>query len=180
MAFRVLYDANAIFGALQRSILVRVGEHQVAFNLRVFLTEEILDEMIRTVRANYPDLTRDWGAGLKAAMREAIPDCIVEGYEHLIVEAEISDRDDTHVVAAAMHVDAQLIITSDKAFATARIHPIEAQNPDDFLTDLYDLNERTMRQIVSEEAAQRGSTFNTLADELELRGLIRFAQHLRR
>lgn len=49
MAFRVLYDANAVFGALQRNILVRVGVAQAKFNLRVLLTERILDEMISHV-----------------------------------------------------------------------------------------------------------------------------------
>lgn len=180
MAFRVLLDANAIFGALQRSILVRVGEQQAAFNLRMLVTEEILAEMVRTVREKYPDLTAEWAESLTDAINDAIPDCIVDGYEHLIESAEIADADDRHVVAAAMHAGAQLIITSDMAFADAAIHPIETQNPDDFLTDLYDLDERTMRQIVAEEASQRGITIDLLSDELERRGLIRFAQHLRR
>ncbi len=57
MAFSVLYDANALFGALQRSILVRVGIYQTKLNLRVLLTDRMLDEMVCAVKRTYVDFT---------------------------------------------------------------------------------------------------------------------------
>ena len=182
MAFRVLYDANAVFGALQRSILVRVGVAQAKFNLGVLLTERILDEMIDHVSEKYPDFTDVQGASLKSAMISAIPDCLVTGFEYAIEAAEIADPDDRHVLAAAIHADVQIIVTDDQDFAPEVLEPhgIDKQSPDDFLTDLFDLDQAAMRQLVSDEAAARGVSFDDVVELLEQRGMIRLAQHLRR
>lgn len=182
MAFRVLYDANAIFGSLQRSILIRAGVHQAQFNLRILLTEEILDEMVRAVCSRYPDISPEQGESLKAAIIRAIPDCLVTGHDQTTVASEIGDPDDRHVVAAAVHANAQLIVTQDSDFNEQALapHMLTAQSPDDFLTDLFDLDHSTTRELVGEEAAARGIAFAALVDLLEERGLIRFAQHLRR
>ncbi|MEX2323901.1 MAG: PIN domain-containing protein [Acidimicrobiia bacterium] len=182
MAFRVLYDANAVFGALQRSILVRVGVAQARFNLRVLLTDAILDEMVDAVRRKYSDFSETQGESLKLAIKEAIPDCLVTGYNYAIESVTIADPDDGHVVAAAIHSNSQLIITDDVAFTSDALEPhgLEAQSPDDFLTDLFDLNPATVRQIVNDEASERNCDTEELIDLLEQRGLIRLAQHLRR
>lgn len=98
MAFRVLYDANAVFGALQRSILVRVGAVQATFNLRVLLTERILDEMIGHVSTKYPDFTDGQGASpsVNALMLEALKAEIarVKGDEDFMVRLRVlAERD---------------------------------------------------------------------------------------
>ncbi len=182
MAFRVLYDANAIFGALQRSILVRVGVAQTRFNLRVLLTERILEEMIEHVSARYPDFAMEQGRGLKAAMVDAIPDCQITGYEHAIDAAEIADPDDRHVLAAAIHADVQVIVTDDRDFSPAVLqsHGIDRQSSHDFLTDLFDLNPAAMHRVLVDEASARSVLPGEVIDLLEQRGLARLAQHLRR
>lgn len=181
MSFRVIYDACAIFGALQRSILIRVGEKQAAFNLRVLLTDEILDEMTRSVQTKYPDFSGEQARSLRAAILEAIPDCLIVDYGYAVERVDIRDVDDRHVVAAGIHAKAQLIVTDDVDFTptSLRVHGIEAQKPDDFLTDLFDLNETIMRQIVAEEATARDVPVDELIELLDERiGLIRFSQHL--
>lgn len=182
MAFSVLYDANALFGALQRSILIRVGIYQTRFNLRVLLTDRVLDEMVCAVRRTYVDFSEGQGESLKAAIVETIGDCLVTGYEHLEPTVDLVDLNDRHVLAAALHASADVIITNDLGFDAAALapHGLVAQTPDDFLTDLCDLNPTALRQIVTEEADRRRETFDSLTDLLENRGLIRFAQHLRR
>jgi len=182
LSFRVLYDANALFGALQRSILVRVGVHQTKFNLRILVTHEILDEMITAVQGKYPDFSTDQGESLKAAIIASVADCLVTGYERHALSAEISDPDDRHVLGAAIHARAQAIVTDDRDFDRAALapHGLVAQSPDDFLTDLFDLNPVATRQLVGEEATVRDKTVDDLIDLLEERGLIRFAQHLKR
>ena len=44
-------------------------------------------------------------------MDEHVPDCLVTGYEPLISGLSLPDADDRHVLAAAIHVGASLIIT---------------------------------------------------------------------
>lgn len=76
-----------------------------------------------------------------------------------------------------------MIVTDDADFTPTSLeaHGLEAQKPDDFLTDLFDLNETIMRQIVAEEATARDVPVDALIELLDERiGLIRFSQHLRR
>lgn len=134
MSFRVIYDACAVFGALQRSVLVCVGEKQAAFNLRVLLTDEILDEMTRSIQTKYPDFTDEQARSLRIAMLDAIPDCLVEGYGYAKRRVDIGDIVDRHVVAAGIHAKAQLIVTDDADFTPAvlKVHGLGAQSPGDF------------------------------------------------
>ena len=182
MSFQVVYDANALFGALQRSILVRVGVHQTKFNLRILIMHEILNEMVAAVRDKYPDVSAEQGTSLKGAILAAMADCLVTGYEDSVHIARISDPDDRHVLAAAIHSNAQAIITDDKDFDDESLEPhgLIAQSPDDFLADLFDLNPPAMKQLVKEEANARNTTVDDLTELLEGRGLIRFAGHLKR
>jgi len=71
-------------------------------------------------------------------MREAIPDCIVSGYENPIDGLALPDPDDRHVLAAAVRSGAQTIVTfnlKDFPAATLDGFGVEARHPDDFLVD---------------------------------------------
>ena len=161
---------------------MRVGVHQTRFNLRILVTHEILEEMTAAVQEKYPDFSTEQGDSLREAIVDSISDCLVSDYAHLVRTAEIPDPDDRHVLAAAIRARAQVIVTDDRDFDEASLEPhdLVAQNPDDFLTDLCDLNPMAMRQLIAEEAAIRNETIADLIDVIEDRGLIRFAQHLRR
>lgn len=115
-------------------------------------------------------------------MISAMPDCLVTGFDYAAEAAEMADPDDRHVLAAAIHADVQIIVTDDRHFTSEVLEPhgIDKQSPDDFLTDLFDLDQTAMRQLVSDEAAARGIAFDQVVELLEKRGMIRLAQHLRR
>jgi predicted nucleic acid-binding protein len=73
----------------------------------------------------------------------AFPDAQVLNYEDLIEKLELPDPDDRHVVAAAIKTNADLIVTNNiKDFPETYLakYGLKAINPDDFLTDLIDLN----------------------------------------
>jgi len=161
---------------------VRVGVHQTKFNLRILVTHEILDEMVAAVRDKYPDFSAEQGTSLKDAILAAMADCLVTDYEDSVHISRISDLDDRHVLAAAIHSNAQAIAADDTDFDDESLEPhgLIAQRPDDFLTDLFDLNPPARKQLVIEEASGRNTTLDDLTELLEERGLIRFAQHLKR
>lgn len=69
-------------------------------------------------------------------MRQAVDDCLVTGYEDLVESLCLPDRDDRHVLAAAIRRGAQVIVTENKRdFPKTRLEPfdIEAQSADEFL-----------------------------------------------
>jgi hypothetical protein len=76
-------------------------------------------------------------------MNAHIRDSLVTGFEHLIPSIFVPDADDRHVVAAAIHSGASLIVTFNlKDFPPEALCPYNliAQHPDDFIIDLLDLH----------------------------------------
>ena len=58
-----------------------------------------------------PDLSRGNLERTRQLMEQALPDALVTGYEHLIDSIELPDRDDRHVLAAAVRCGASVIVT---------------------------------------------------------------------
>ena len=71
----------------------------------------IHDEWTRNLLKNRPDLDANKLQRTVDLMNAAIPDCLVEQYEDLIVGLDLPDPDDRHVLAAAIHSGCDAIIT---------------------------------------------------------------------
>lgn len=70
-------------------------------------------------------------------------DSVVAGFEYLIPSITLPDAEDRHVVAAAIHCGASLIVTFNlEDFPADALEPcnLAAQHPDDFIVDLLDLH----------------------------------------
>ena len=68
----------------------------------------------------------------------------------------VPDLDDRHVVAAAIHSGAETIVTFNlKDFPAKALsrYNLEAQHPDDFIVDLFDLHPASVLQALSEQRA---------------------------
>ena len=70
--------------------------------VRVRWSDAILDECFASIAAQRPDLRPDALARTRELMRVAVADCIVTGHEHLIDGLTLPDRNDRHVLAAAI------------------------------------------------------------------------------
>lgn len=105
-------------------------------------TEDIHDEWIRNVLKNRSDLTRETLHRTRDLMNSHVRDCLVSGYEDLIPSLILPDAKDRHVLAAAICAGADVIVTfnlSDFPKLTLKKYGIEAQHPDEFVTQLIDL-----------------------------------------
>jgi PIN domain len=74
-------------------------------------TEQIYEEWTRNVAANRPDLSPASLARCRKLMDDHVPDCLVTEYEAFIPTLALPDPDDRHVLAAAIHGGAGLIVT---------------------------------------------------------------------
>lgn len=86
-------------------------------------------------------------------MSRAFPSALVEGHEHLIASMT-NDPKDRHVLAAAVHTEAPLIVTANlKDFAEPdlHVHGVEARHPDQFLLDQLDADESTVLRCLAEQ-----------------------------
>ena len=74
---------------------------------------------------------------------KAFPDALVINYDGLLIHLELPDPDDRHVLAAAIKINADVIVTNNlKDFPEDYLDSfgIKAKSADDFLTDIIDLN----------------------------------------
>lgn len=138
--YTVIYDACVMYPAPLRSLLMYLA---LSGQFRARWSEAIHDEWIRNLLKNRPDLNPVQLEKVRSLMNRHVPGCLVEGYEDLIPAIELPDPDDRHVVAAAVQTRAEAIITFNlKDFpddALARYN-LKAIHPDDFISDLIELN----------------------------------------
>jgi predicted nucleic acid-binding protein len=181
MPFIVLYDANVLYGNTVRDLHIRIAR---AGLVQAKWTNEILDEMLAARRRNHPDVESEKLERLKRLINEAIPDCLVTGYEPLIGGLTLSDMDDRHVLAAAIKAGAQVIVTADRGFTREVLEPwdIEAKSPDAFVLDQISIDARIVYSCVVEIASSRSRPPQTIEDvltQLEQGGLVQSVAALR-
>lgn len=133
-----VYDANILYPAPLRDLFIRLAQ---AGLVRARWTEAIHEEWVRNVLKDNVSLSPERLARTRTLMNEAVRDCLVTGYEGLIDSLTLPDPDDRHILAAAIHADAEVIVTFNlKDFPAAALasYNIEAQHPDEFLGSLFD------------------------------------------
>ncbi len=123
-------------------------------------TDAIHEEWMRSVAQDYPDIPRSQLERVRQLMDAHVPECLVTGYEHLIDGLTLPDANDRHVLAAAIHAGADLIVTANLAdFPPEELakHGIEALPPDRFIVLLLDLDPQT---VCAAAKTQRASLKN--------------------
>jgi len=130
-------DASALYPSLLRNILMRLALRDL---FRAFWSERVQDEWTRSVLRDRPHISAVSVARTRRLMEDNIEDASVSGYEHLIGTVTLPDVDDRHVLAAAIHCGATIIVTAnlrDFPSDVLAAHDIEAQHPDAFILDLF-------------------------------------------
>ncbi|MEV8114177.1 PIN domain-containing protein [Streptomyces xiamenensis] len=182
MAFVVIYDAGVLYPNTLRDLLIRVSQRGF---VRARWTEAILDEVDRNIALNY-DIAPENLARRRSLMNRAVRDCLVTGFEPLVEGLELPDKDDRHVLAAAIRASAQVIVTDNrKDFPCDYLAKwdIERRSADDFMLDLMGLDDRVVYACVQEIATSRRrppQTFDDVLGQLERSGLTESVAALRR
>jgi hypothetical protein len=135
-----VFDACVLYPASVRDLLLRLALTDL---FRARWTDRIHDGWMGSVLNQRQDLTQAQLQRTRDLMNKAVPDCLVTGYEGLIDGLKLPDRDDRHVLAAAIRCQAGVIVTYNlKDFPEQALAPygIEAQHPDEFVSHLFDLD----------------------------------------
>jgi predicted nucleic acid-binding protein len=106
-------------------------------------TDRIQEEWIVSLLSNRSDITRQQLDRTKRLMAEAVPDCLVQDYEDLESSLDLPDPDDRHVLAAAIHCKADVIVTYNlDDFPAEQLgkFDLEAQHPDEFIYHQFGLS----------------------------------------
>ncbi|MCB2100757.1 MAG: PIN domain-containing protein [Rhodobacterales bacterium] len=137
--YTALLDACVLYPAPLRDLLMRLAVNGV---FRAKWTDRIHDEWIRNLLNNRPDLKPEQLERTRSLMNQYAGDALVEGFEYLEAGLSLPDPGDNHVLAAAIHGQADGIVTLNlKDFPPERLEPhgIEVIHPDGFVSCQFDL-----------------------------------------
>ena len=138
---------NVLFPFTLRDTLLRAtaaGFYQLRWS------SDILDEMTRNL-ASTRTMSKDRASRLRAVMEREFPEALVSAYEPLVAAMK-NDKKDRHVVAAAVKAGAQVIVTSNLRHFTPLPDGVEAQSPEAFLENLFDLRPDAFIELLREQA----------------------------
>lgn len=136
--FKCILDTNVIYPLWIRDLLMWFAFYELytpKWSSNIF--DEWIDVMLRK------GIEHDEALKRAQKMNQAFPDALVMNYQPLIDTLTLPDIDDRHVLAAAIKTNADLIITNNlKDFPADYLSTfgIKAKTPDDFFTDIIDLN----------------------------------------
>lgn len=170
-SFLVVMDANVLVPAVLCDFVLRAASADM---YRLVWTDDILDEVRRTLIIDLDKSVAQAGRRI-AAMKAAFPEALITQHTPLI-PAMTNDPKDRHVLAAAVASGAQVIVTSNISdFPAESLAPfsIETQTPDQFLTDLLDLDHEQVRNVLDRQAQALHNPPKTVNDILN--ELARFA-----
>lgn len=135
-------DACVLYPAPIRDLLMHLA---LVDAFRALWTDEIHAEWMRNVLANRSDLRAEQIERTRDLMNLHARDELVEGYEVLTNTLSLPDPDDRHVLAAAIHSNASVIVIYNlRDFPKKSLAPfgIEAVHPDNFILRLIESDAR--------------------------------------
>jgi predicted nucleic acid-binding protein len=130
-----IYDACVLYPAPLRDLLLQLACEGL-FHAR--WTDAIHEEWIRNLLKARPDLKAKALDRTRRLMDQAVPDALIKRSESLVQGLDLPDPDDRHVLAAAIHGGAQVIVTFNlKDFPPTKLkrHGVKAMHPDKFIAD---------------------------------------------
>lgn len=148
-----VYDACVVFPPSLRDFLVWLGITGVC---RPRWSNMIHEEWIRSVLAKHPEIEIAQLNRCRNPMDSNLPNALIVGFEHLIPSISLRDQNDRHVVAAAIHAEANFIVTFNlrdfprEALAAHRLVPI---HPDAFVVQLLLSDPERVRRAVQRQRA---------------------------
>lgn len=165
--FTVLLDACVLIPMPLADTLLRLAAGPHLYLPR--WSEQIMLEVSRTLQEKF-GLSSERAMYRESAIRRHFPGAWVEGYENSIPKMTNHPKD-RHVLAAAVHVGARVIVTYNiKDFPASSLAPysIAAQGPSAFLKSLYDMAPLRAMQTLEAQAADINQTMTYLLSRLRV------------
>ncbi|RKH05441.1 PIN domain-containing protein [Corallococcus sp. CA053C] len=147
--FPVVLDANVLIPLTVCDTLLSAAQEGL---IQIHWTELILEETRRNLVRTL-GLSEEKAARRVAAMKAAFPEAMVTGHEGLIPSMTNPEKD-RHVLAAAIHVGAQTLVTSNLRDFQKQHLPasLQAQAPDIFLQHLLSQAPETVLELLRAQA----------------------------
>jgi hypothetical protein len=161
-------DASVLYPALLRNMLMHFALNDL---YRPRWSARVHEEWMSAVLRNRRDISRAQIERTRRLMEFHIDDALVEGYEHRIASLTLPDADDRHVLAAAIHCEAQFIVTANlRHFPDSALAPfgLVAEHPDAFLLRLLNDNKEQALAAFHELCGNRKNPPQTAREVMEI------------
>lgn len=145
-SINVILDACVLYSAPTRDLLLNLAEQEL---YSPKWSPIIQKEWLENLLLKRTDLTRSQLERTSKMMNKFFPSAMVSDFEFLIDSVQLPDQNDRHVVAAALFSNSPIIVTFNlKDFPTNYLSQfnIQAIHPDDFICELYEVNESAVKQ----------------------------------
>jgi predicted nucleic acid-binding protein len=131
-----VYDACVLYSASLRDFLLWLGYVRA---VRPLWSETIHEEWMRSLLRKRPGLLRTRLERTRQEMEAKFPHSLVTGFEKLVPSLQLPDPEDRHVLAVALHAEAEYLVTFNlNDFPKTILQPfgIEPVSPDEFVQRL--------------------------------------------
>ena len=162
-----VFDACVLYSAPLRDFLLRLGYAKLVHPL---WSEEIHAEWIRSLLRKRTDLQRERLERTRREIDAKFPHSLITGYEEITLTLSLPDPNDWHILAAAIHAKASLIVTfnlDDFPESVLAPYGIRAISPDDFVLRLIDYDSESFLDAVAWHRAALNRPTKTVEQYLE-------------
>ncbi len=166
--FTVVLDTNVVYPVIIRDILFWFAHYDL---YTPKWSEHIFDEWKKVMIEK--NVSEEEASKRISRANAAFPDALVKNYKGLIDQLILPDKDDRHILAAAIKTNANLIVTNNiKHFPQEYLQSfsLNAKTADDFLTDIIDINQEQAVAAFKEMVLNKK---NPKQDEFEVLNLLR-------
>jgi len=168
MIQKAVLDACVLYPASVRDTLLSIAAEGV---FTPYWSQLIHNEWQRNLLEDRKDdLTQDILNNTSDVMNSSFPDSFVNDFHHLIEQVELPDEDDRHVLALAIKVKANVIVTNNlKDFPEAKLkqYNVVAISPDEFIMNLYESFDLMIIEAVKRQRARLKNPPKTVEELLE-------------
>jgi len=131
-----VFDACVLYSAPLRDFLLRLAEDEL---IEPFWSEEIQNEWTRSLLRNQPELKWESLEWTCREMDRHFPSGLIRGHEIITPTLTLPDPNDRHVLAVAIHTQAEYIVTfnlDDFPNTILLSYGIKAVSPEEFVLQL--------------------------------------------
>lgn len=135
-----ILDANILYPAVLRDLFMELAV-QGCFQAK--WSDKIHEEWINSLMRKEPQRDISKLIRTKDLMNEAVMDCLVTDFDHIIPTLHLPDDDDRHVLAAAIKSNSDYVVTNNlKDFPDSELekYGVAKISPDDFALMLLENN----------------------------------------
>lgn len=172
--FTAVVDACVLAGVAKRDLILSLADAElfrVRWSYQVMTeTEKAINGILRDRGYNAED-SKERAAHALKSIQAAFPEAAVEGHADLTDKLDcLPDKDDHHVLAAAIHCKASVIVTDNlKDFPkkVLELYEIEPKSADEFIADTVDLDYRKSLAAIAALRARLKNPELTASELLE-------------